>query len=103
MSNRAKPKSSNPRQVVLFLKDWYQPGSVMKARNVPLTEKPDTVWTLFRETDPNNPPKLPIVPQHRIKAFAEDYIHDWNWRRGELIFSSRVADGPVWILLEYKS
>lgn len=95
-------KPSNPRQVVLFLKDWYKPGSAMKARNVPLKEKPDVLWTLFRETDLASPPKLPIVPVVRINAWPEDYLHDWNWRRGELIYSSRCADGPVWILLEYQ-
>jgi len=100
---RAAKKSSNPRQEVLFLSDWYKPGMVMKARNVPLKEEPDGLWTLFREKNPSNPPKLPIVPVARINAWPEDYIHDWNWRRGELIYSSRCADGPVWILLEYKS
>lgn len=98
-----KASHGGPRQVVLFLADWYKPGSVMKARNVPLLEKPDAIWTLLHETDPNKPPKLPIVPRIRVNAFPEDYVHDWNWRRGELIFSSRVADGPVWILLEYQS
>ncbi len=100
-SKYSSPTPLGFRQVLVFLKEWYQPGSVPKARPVPLAEKPTKVWTLFKELDEIAPPKLPIFPTHRQNAFAEDYVHDWNWRNGMLDFSSRVADGPVWVLCEY--
>lgn len=95
-----------PRQQLIFLKKWSKPGFAMKANLVPCAEEPSRVWTLFNETDESNPPALPIGPVHRVNAFAEDYVHDWNWRnygRGPamLDYFSRVADGPVWILLEF--
>jgi len=101
-----KQTAPSYRQEVLFLKEWYQPGSVPKARPVVCPVEPDRVWTLFRHEDEAEPPILPMVPLHHINAFAEDYMHDWNWRVvkgvGMLDYSSRVADRPVWILLEFK-
>lgn len=94
------------RQVLVFLKEWYQPGSVPKARPVSVAEEPDRCWTLYRHTDESAPPTLPFIPQHRINAFSEDYMHDWNWyprNGGTFDYSSRVAEGPVWVLLEYKT
>lgn len=98
------------RQEVLFLKEWYQPGCVPKARNVPMLKSPDRVWTLYTEMDENKPPTLPFKPIHNFNAFLEDYTHDWNWRLvrrdgkmiGEFDFYSRVVDRPVWVLLEFK-
>ena len=91
------------RQEVIFLAEWYQPGIALKARPVPVAEKPDLVWTLFREEDPVRPPKLPIIPIHQVNAFAEDHVHDWNWQAsGMFSYASRVADRPVWVLLEYE-
>ena len=95
-----------PRQQLIFLKIWSKPGCAMKADPVPCAEEPSRIWTLFNETDETKPPALPIVPVHRVNAFAEDYVHDWNWRRhgrgpAMLDYFSRVVDGPVWILLEF--
>lgn len=100
------------RQEVVFLKDWIpagQPGAgcVNKAKRVPIAERPGRVWTLYRESDENKPPVLPIIPVHNVNAFLEDYVHDWNEVRGKdgklmLDYSSRVIDRPVWILLEYE-
>jgi hypothetical protein len=51
-------------------------------------------------------PQLPFFPRHNVNAFMEDYIHDWNVRVFEgqayLDYYSRVADRPVWVLLEYR-
>ena len=95
-----------PRQELIFLKSWSKPGYAMKADPVPCPGEPSRIWTLFREEDETRPPALPIVPVHRVNAFAEDYVHDWNWRRhgrgpAMLDYFSRVVDGPVWILLEF--
>lgn len=64
------------------------------------------VWTLYLNTDPSKPPQLPFFPRHNVNAFMEDYIHDWNVRVFEgqayLDYYSRVADRPVWVLLEYR-
>ena len=95
-----------PRQELIFLKSWSKPGYAMKADPVPCPVEPSRTWTLFREEDETRPPALPIVPVHRVNAFAEDYVHDWNWRRhgrgpAMLDYFSRVVDGPVWILLEF--
>lgn len=114
MVTRKTPTSVYTRQELIFLKDWRQPGqpgcgSVPKAVRVPLPpgKKPDRIWTLYRHCDENVKPELPFAPVHRFNAFIEDYVHDWNERKMpdgslELAYSSRVADGPVWILLEYK-
>jgi hypothetical protein len=95
-----------PRQELIFLKNWSKPGHAMKADPVPCPHEPSRIWTLFREEDETKPPTLPIVPVHRVNAFSEDYVHDWNWRRpgrgpAMLDYFSRIADGPVWILLEF--
>ena len=95
------------RQVLIYLKDWHKPGMVQKARPVSCERKPDRVWTLHAYEE-GKPPTLPFGPRHHENAFLEDYVHDWNWypARGDLParldYGSRVADGPVWILLEYK-
>lgn len=90
------------KQVLLFLSEWYKPGSVMAAKPVPLPPegKPSCLWTLC-DNDPRCVPDLPFHPHHNVNAFLEDFIHDWNIRCGELIYRSRVAHGPTWILLEY--
>lgn len=69
-------------------------------RMVSVPKKPVTVWTLFRETDPNKIPSLPIHP-HRGIAFPEDELHDWAWKNGRLRYFSRLNEGGVWVLLEY--
>jgi hypothetical protein len=63
--------------------------------------EPNRVWTAVYNHDENKPPDLPCTPVHGYGWFAEDYMHDWNWRKGMLDYSSRVSDGPVWVLLEY--
>jgi hypothetical protein len=93
------------RQELVFLREWHVPGSVPKARPVPLAMCPDRVWTLFREEDETKPPVLPLLPLHGRTGFLEDKIHDWDWRPtsgGTFYFHSRIADRPVWVLLEYK-
>lgn len=97
-----------PRQVFVYLKDWltFTDGRSPRAKRVPLPYgKPKRVWTLFRHEDAMDVPTLPFVPSHRINAFLEDYVHDWNDLLGdggmELDYYSRVADRPVWVLLEY--
>lgn len=112
------------RQQLIFLEHWYKPGMCPKARPVPLDKRPDRVWTLFCDNDKNSPPSLPFRPQHHHNAFLEDEVHDWNFYPpgrmskslrsksapsyqiddglGTFDYASRVADRPVWILLEYK-
>jgi len=68
-------------------------------RKVPVGGKPKRVWTLFHEGE--QPPELPVVPQHNVNAFLEDHIHDWDWRGGTLRYYSRVAKDSVWILCEF--
>lgn len=90
------------RQQLLYVAEWEQPeeygGMVPRAKPIKLAEKPDRVWTLARQFVP---PPLPIEPMHGLNAFSEDCGHDWNWRDGVLRYFSRVADRPVWLLLEY--
>jgi hypothetical protein len=93
------------KQKLLFIKFGPANGRPLApAIPVPLPEgEPDRVWTLFRETDENKPPALPIVPAHRVNAFMEDYMHDWNVdHKGNFRYASRVTDQPVWVLLEYR-
>lgn len=86
---------------------WIPPavdrgGSVLTAPTVPFEgPEPKQVWTLFRCTDETKPPELPFRPVHRVNAFAEDYVHDWNVFRGKFRYASRVCDGGVWLLLCY--
>lgn len=95
------------RQALIYLKEWYKPGCVPKARPVPCPEEPDRVWTLYLHDQEASPPALPFVPVHNRNAFLEDYVHDWNWYPGRgdrpaaLDYASRCMDRPVWILLEY--
>lgn len=91
------------RQVLVFIKfgdkgDRFTAPSI----HVRVPGKPSRVWTLFRDTDENAPPTLPIKPQHRVNAFLEDRVHDWTTTRDGLFkYFSRVTDEPVWVLLEY--
>ena len=89
-------------QQVLWIGEWEKRGVAMKAKPVPLDRKPDRVWTLYGWGHAKKPPKLPFLPVHRCGAFLEDSVHDWNWRGGKFYYSSRVADHPVWLLLEYE-
>lgn len=75
---------------------------VPKDRRVPIPgDRPYRVWTLFLETDPDKRPEIPAQVIHRHNGFLEDYIHDWNWRDGCLIYGSRAIESEVWILLQY--
>lgn len=92
------------RQELIFIKDWHKPGIVPKARPIHLAQKPDRIWTLYHN-NPHKRPRLPFSPHHNVNAFSEDYIHDWNWHSrngGTFDYFSRVADRPVWVLLEYE-
>lgn len=61
------------------------------------------VWTLYHHTDQSAPPSLPYQPQHRVNAFMEDYVHDWNIdHQGKFRYAGRVTDEPVWVLVELK-
>ena len=73
---------------------------VPEDRTLALSEKPFRVWTLYLEGY-GKTPTLPIVPQHHVNAFLEDYVHDWNWHSGKFVYFSRVARDRVWILVEY--
>lgn len=75
----------------------------LKCDPVPFKDKtPDIVWTLFLETNENKPPQLPIIPKHNHNAFLEDKMHDWNVRNGEFHYYSRISEGEVYLLLEWK-
>lgn len=90
------------RQELLFVSEWEQRGIVPNAKPLALAAEPKRVWTLFHYEDPERPPSLPFEPIHRHNAFLEDKIHDWNWSNGMFRYGSRVADSPVWLLLEYE-
>lgn len=60
------------------------------------------VWTLFHYTNSDQPPPLPFTPIHRVNAFAEDLIHDWNIYAGNFVYASRITDEPVWVLVNLK-
>lgn len=65
-------------------------------------ERPDRVWTLPLERDPDKAPALPITPVHGRNAFLEDCGHDWTWLNGERMRYSGTGRerGGVWLLLE---
>lgn len=91
------------RQVLVYIK-FGPKGTRIMAPSLPaeVEGKPSRVWTLFRDTDENAPPRLPIAPQHRVNAFKEDHVHDWViTNSGHFKYFSRVTDEPVWVLLEY--
>jgi hypothetical protein len=98
-----------PRQVFIYLKDWdtFTDGRPPRAKRVPLPlGRPKKIWTLFRHEAESDSPSLPFRPVHRVNAFLEDYVHDWNDvfvepGKVELDYFSRVVDRPVWLLLEY--
>ncbi|MFA5186542.1 MAG: hypothetical protein WC551_08720 [Patescibacteria group bacterium] len=90
-------------QQLLFIGEWTKGGAtglIPRALPCAVERKPDRVWTLY--CNPAAPPNLPFEPQHNVNAFYEDYMHDWNWRAGQFRYYSRVADRPVWVLLEYE-
>lgn len=92
------------KQKLLWVPPAIDCGAFVKrAPRIPFTDpEPHRVWTLFMEKDESKPPKLPITPVHRVNAFMEDYVHDWNVFRGKFLYASRIEDGGVWLLLEYK-
>lgn len=70
---------------------------------VPISSKPNRVWTLFLSRFQDRPPPLPILPIHNTNAFWEDVVHDWSVRGGKFHYCSRfIHDGGVWVLLEYE-
>lgn len=87
-------------QQLVHLTEWSKVGMMPKARPVPCARMPRRIWTLIQRGEETTP-VLPIKPQHNVNAFLEDPMHDWVVRNGELHYASRVAGGPVWILLEF--
>lgn len=71
-----------------------------RARPVPLLVKPSRVYTLLLP-HADKAPTLPIQPAHGRNAFLEEHVHDWSWRDGVFHYYSRIANEPVWLLLEY--
>ena len=78
-------------------------GSSLRCDPVPFKGKvPKYVWTLLIIADENNKPELPIKPIHHRNAFLEDRVHDWDIRKGQFFYYSRVTEGEVWVLLHYE-
>lgn len=101
------PPKQPPKQHLLFIEFGPAEGRPLApAKPVPVAFKERDVaqvWTLFRHTDPDEPPLLPFQPVHRVNAFAEDLIHDWNIDHlGRFRYASRVTDQPVWVLVVMK-
>ena len=96
---------SKVRQKLVWLGEWAPArsglGGINQAAPVRVQREPTRIWTLFTHTVEHPPPRLPFVPVMRHNAWLEDIVHDWNWQRGVLRYYSRVANGPVWLLLEY--
>ncbi|WP_417744815.1 hypothetical protein [Rosistilla oblonga] len=44
-----------------------------------------------------------MTPVHFQNAFLESEIHDWSWNNGVFKYFSRVSDGDIWLLFEFKS
>lgn len=84
----------------------WVPEAVPALRKVYIgDEMPYRVWTVYTHDQEDTPPTLPMVPQHHQGFFLEDYLHDWDVRKDDagiyLKYGSRVADGGIWILVEY--
>ncbi len=96
-----------PKQVLLFI-EFVAANTFAGVRAVPQEvdfkdKDVARVWTMFRESDKDRPPTLPIHPRHRDNAFLEDYVHDWNIdNKGRFRYASRVSDRAVWVLVELK-
>ena len=67
-----------------------------RGTGIPVPVKPWRVWTEIQDV------VLPTEMKHNVNGFMEDHIHDWVWRNGTLYFYSRVSDGDVNIILEWK-
>lgn len=96
---------SKVRQKLIWLGSWAPARSglsgINQAAPVRVQRRPTRIWTLYTHTVEIAPPRLPFTPLHHVNAWLEDEMHDWNWVRGVLRYYSRVANGPVWLLLEY--
>lgn len=89
------------RQTLLYIPEHEGPDPT-GIRSAECLEQPKRVWTLFAQMGkPDEPPALPIVPRHHHNAFLEDHYHDWDVRKGRLVYFSRVTNGGCWVLLEY--
>lgn len=101
-------EGNSMRQEVIFVSEWKKNSAIPKASPIKFpsdslgaTNCPTRIWTAFRNVDPGVPPQLPFAPHHGVNAFLEDKVHDWQWRNGVLHYYSRVADRPVWLLIEF--
>ncbi len=99
------------KQKLMWIPEAKDRGAIAKKAPLvpyPYEKLPQKVWTLYKEIDPDKPPKLPFKPVHHEGAFIEDYTHDYDIyvidKEGEkfLDYSSRVMEGSVWILLEWE-
>ncbi len=87
---------------------WIPKSEIKEGYMVPIVPdidfphpEPKRLWTLYLNTDHDNPPTLPFIPKHLENGFVEDKLHDWNIKNGKLIYRSRLSDGGCWSLLEY--
>lgn len=88
------------KQEIIYYPDKIEIGDGGRRRLLLVSKKPSRLFTLVTETNPDDPPKLPIdtSPRH---VWLEDYGHDWTWQNGSLRYSSGVTGGQVWLLLEF--
>lgn len=71
----------------------------------PWKTKPKKCWTLYMNTDPDNPPELPFNPKHLKNALLESAIHDWYIYENQFCyigtFTNDDNDDGRWMLLEF--
>jgi hypothetical protein len=91
------------RQELLWMPEGIDVGAYAKRCQVPYKgEVPSKLWTLYPHTSEATPPELPYTPIHNENAFLEDPHHDWRIVKEGLNYYSRVSEGGVWLLLEFK-
>jgi hypothetical protein len=89
------------RQALRYI-PYHEGPDPFRQRSTECVEEPTRVWTLYASMGlPEEKPELPIVPRHHHNAFLEDHFHDWRHEKGRLVYYSRIADGGVWVLLEF--
>lgn len=63
---------------------------------IKIEAEPKHVWVCTEEPD------LDMKPKHRINAFLEDRLHDWDYRNGNFYYYGAAALGKVWLFIEYE-